>query len=108
MVVNLAIDDRRRRARSRPETAISGEVAPAGAATELRADIETELRALSAEERAVVVLRYYNDLEEPAIADVLGIPVGTVKSRLHRARSKLRVRLAAPETGRAALTEEGA
>jgi RNA polymerase sigma-70 factor (ECF subfamily) len=108
MVVNLAIDDRRRRARSQSETAISGEVASGAAATELRVDIETELRALSPEERAVVVLRYYHDLEESAIADVLGVPVGTVKSRLHRARSRLRVRLTATEAGWSALTEEGA
>jgi RNA polymerase sigma factor (sigma-70 family) len=108
IVVNLAIDDRRRRARSRLETAASGDVPSDTTSSEIRVDIETELHALSPNERAVIVLRYYHDLEEPAIAALLGCPVGTVKSRLNRARSRLRLRLAATEPGWPAMTEEGA
>ena len=46
--------------------------------------------ALPARRRAVVVLRYYDDLSEAAIASVLGISVGTVKSTLSRALEQLR------------------
>ncbi len=45
--------------------------------------------ALHAKQRACVVLRYYHDLTYTEIADVLGIPVGSVKSRLHRALAAL-------------------
>ena len=41
-------------------------------------------------QRAVVVLRFYEDLPEAEIAEILGCRVGTVKSRLHRALATLR------------------
>ena len=44
-------------------------------------------------QRAVLVLRFYEDLAEHDIAQVLGCRVGTVKSRLHRALSALREEL---------------
>ncbi len=44
--------------------------------------------------RAVVILREFEGLRYRAIADVLGIPIGTVMSRLHEARARLRRRLA--------------
>lgn len=51
------------------------------------------LGALPAAQRQVVVLRFYADLPVRAIADELGIPEGTVKSRLHAAVRLLRARL---------------
>lgn len=48
------------------------------------------IRRLPERQRAVVVLRFYEDLSEQQIAEVLGCRVGTVKSRLHRALSNLR------------------
>ncbi len=47
--------------------------------------------------RAVVVLRFYDDLSEAQIAEVLGIGVGTVKSQLSRALGQLRAGLEALE-----------
>ena len=44
--------------------------------------------------RMIVVLRYQEDLDPAEIADVLGIPLGTVKSNLHRALLVLRKRMA--------------
>lgn len=49
------------------------------------------LGALSPRERAVVVLRFYEDLSERETADTLGVAVGTVKSTCARALGKLRV-----------------
>lgn len=46
--------------------------------------------ALPERQREVLVLRYYQDLSEADIAEVLGIPRGTVKSRLHTAVKALR------------------
>jgi RNA polymerase sigma-70 factor (sigma-E family) len=62
-------------------------------------DIETRhqlldvLRSLPARQRAVVVLRYYEDLPEKEIAEVLRCPLGTVKSSLSRALEAMKVNL---------------
>jgi RNA polymerase sigma-70 factor (sigma-E family) len=48
------------------------------------------LRTLTRRERAVIVLRYYEDLSETEIAELLGIAPGTVKSTAHRGLGKLR------------------
>jgi len=52
---------------------------------------------LSARQRAVVVLRYYEDLTDQQIASVLGCPVGSVKSSPHRAAAILRKHLGQEE-----------
>lgn len=54
--------------------------------------------ALPAAEREVVVLRQYHELAFPAIAEILGSPVTTVKSRMARGLELLRTRLATLET----------
>jgi RNA polymerase sigma-70 factor (ECF subfamily) len=46
--------------------------------------------ALPVRLRTVIVLREFEDLAYRAIAEVLDIPVGTVMSRLHEARARLR------------------
>ncbi len=51
------------------------------------------LDALDADERTVVVLHFWADLSLADVADRTGWPIGTVKSRLHRALGKARVRL---------------
>jgi hypothetical protein len=53
-----------------------------------------QVRTLPARQRAVLVLRYYEDLTEVETARVLGVSVGTVKSQCARALSTLRERLA--------------
>jgi len=58
-----------------------------------REEIRQALAQLSPDQRRVVALRYGADLTEVDIAQVLGWPVGTVKSRLNRARERLRVLL---------------
>ena len=54
-----------------------------------RADLRDALAAIPSTYREVVVLHYYADLPVDEIAAVLGLPVGTVKSRLSRARAAL-------------------
>jgi RNA polymerase sigma-70 factor (ECF subfamily) len=55
-----------------------------------RVDVQQALAQLSVQQRKVIALRYGADLTEVDIAQVLGWPVGTVKSRLNRARERLR------------------
>ena len=57
------------------------------------------VRALPERQRAAVVLRYYDDLSESQIAEVLDCSVGTVKSQLSKARSKLEATLGSTMSG---------
>ena len=54
-----------------------------------RSDVMKALNKLSTEHREAVVLYYYHDFDIRQIASIQGVPEGTVKSRLHKARSKL-------------------
>ena len=56
---------------------------------ERAAAVAEALSTLPPEQRSVVVLTYYRGLSYPEIADTLGCPVGTVKSRMFHARRKL-------------------
>jgi RNA polymerase sigma factor (sigma-70 family) len=60
-------------------------------------DVAAAVRALPERQRAAIVLHYFEDLDENAIAEILGCSVGTVKSQLAKARSKLGIRLARRE-----------
>jgi RNA polymerase sigma factor (sigma-70 family) len=68
--------------------------------THLDHDVQTALDALLPEYRAAVVLCDIEGLTYEEIADVLGIKLGTVRSRIHRGRTQLRAALAhrAPRT----------
>ena len=72
---------------------------------ELRMSLEQALARLTAKQRAVLVLRYYDDLTEVETARVLGIGVGTVKSQSRQALARLRV--VAPHLGDLVRTEAG-
>jgi RNA polymerase sigma-70 factor (sigma-E family) len=70
-----------------PETAADGDHA---AATALRVSLATALRRLTARQRAVVLLRYVEDLPESEVAAVLDVSIGTVRSTASRALARLR------------------
>jgi RNA polymerase sigma-70 factor, ECF subfamily len=59
--------------------------------------VERMLAAIDPAQRAVIVLHYYLDLTLPETAAALGIPVGTAKSRLHRALDAMRLTVADDE-----------
>lgn len=60
-----------------------------------RDQLERGFRRLPPEQRAVLVLQHYLDLTLPQIAETLGVPIGTVRSRLHYARRAMRAALEA-------------
>ncbi|MEU8354656.1 SigE family RNA polymerase sigma factor [Nonomuraea sp. NPDC048882] len=105
VIVNAAINRARRRAiltiipmHSPPETAIrAGD-------PDLFQVLMGALRALPPRQRAVIVLRYWEDLTETQTAEVLGCSVGTVKSQASKAMAKLRSALGR-ETLEGAITD---
>jgi len=93
-IVNLSNSHFRRRrverawlARQRPETATSQPDVVE------RERLRDALATLRPQQRAAIVLRYYEDLPESETAEILGVAVGTVKSMVSRGMEKLREEL---------------
>jgi len=108
ITTNAWLDTTRRRAR-RPTSALpddpdvvlpaSGSAEDALAAARLPDDLEQALLDLAPEYRACVVLCDVAGWQYDEIADDLGIPVGTVRSRIHRGRARLRETVLATQEG---------
>ena len=104
IVATTALDELRRRGRrpvTVPETdrePLSTEPAPEQASLDALAlaDIDSALACLPEEFRQAVVLSDVAGLDYPTIAEMLEVPVGTVKSRVARGRSQLRDLLGNP------------
>ncbi|GII57780.1 DNA-directed RNA polymerase sigma-70 factor [Planotetraspora thailandica] len=94
IIVNLAISRARRRAILRliPVHAPPDMPVPRGD-VELRQVLLDALRMLPPRQRAVMVLRYWEDMTEAQTARILGCSVGTVKSQASKALARLRVLL---------------
>ncbi len=96
IATNASLDELRRRKR-RPTTSLdaaqgrwdASATGPSDSTVDARMTVQAALSALPDEFRAAVVLREIADLDYAEIADVLDIPVGTVKSRIARGRSLL-------------------
>jgi RNA polymerase sigma-70 factor (sigma-E family) len=69
---------------------VPDKAAPAGERSVVDERVREAIRSLAPRQRAVVVLRYYEDLSEADIADALGCSTGTVKSTAARSLAKLR------------------
>jgi RNA polymerase sigma-70 factor (sigma-E family) len=67
-----------------------GSVADPAVDSALRLTLGDALRRLTPRQRAVVVLRYYEDRPEAEVAEILGCGVGTVRSQTHRSLARLR------------------
>jgi RNA polymerase sigma-70 factor (sigma-E family) len=99
VLVNVALDGAERRARRAGELAASDgdatDLADTRAQRELYGvDAQLELLgalgALTARQRAIILLRYWEDLPETDVAEILGCSVGTVKSTASRSLARLR------------------
>ena len=109
ILVHACYDESRR---SRPWTAqvrtlpLDGPSTPDGSAVLAdRDELERAFRRLSVEQRAVFVLHHYLGLPLVEIAELLGIPAGTARSRLHYAIAALREVLQAGPDGRTVAQE---
>jgi RNA polymerase sigma-70 factor, ECF subfamily len=99
LLVRACIDELRQARRRTFEVELTELHAPAVADSTIavadRDALERGFRHLDPEQRSVVVLHYYLGLPLPEAAEALGVPLGTAKSRLHRARATLRAALEA-------------
>jgi RNA polymerase sigma-70 factor (ECF subfamily) len=100
IAVNLCLNYRKGKA-IRPEqelseTVHSGELSPERCAEqrELREHLTAAVAGLPPNYRAAIILRHIHDLSYEDIAEALGVPLGTVKTWLFRARERLQQRLA--------------
>ncbi|HEY5172492.1 MAG TPA: RNA polymerase sigma factor [Acidimicrobiia bacterium] len=95
VATNAALDESRRRGRrpvpseSLPESARNTHGQATDAAIADRLDVDAALAKLTPEYRAAVALRDLVGMDYAEIADVLGIPAGTVRSRISRGRAAL-------------------
>lgn len=96
LTVHACIDEARRRRRRPTITLLPEHDRPVRDATAEIADrdrLERAFARISPEHRAALVLHHHVGLPLPEIADALGIPLGTAKSRLHHARRAMRAAL---------------
>lgn len=100
IVTNEALQATRRAGRAaRLQTLLRRHVDPSpdpvelAETNEVRRRVIAAVRELAPNERAAITLRYLLDLDERTVAETLGWPLGTLKTRLHRARTQLRDRL---------------
>jgi RNA polymerase sigma-70 factor, ECF subfamily len=106
LIVNACADQGRHQRRWSAQVRVIGvEPATEDGARMLadRDQLERGFRRLKPDQRAVVVLHFYLGLPVPAVAETLGIPVGTAKSRLHYAIEALRAALEADDRAPVAL-----
>jgi RNA polymerase sigma-70 factor (sigma-E family) len=97
VIHNIVIDQGRLRQRQVPEVRLAEghddrdpRSADSASAVELRPALFTALRTLTPHQRAIVVLRYFDDRSESEVAEFLGVAPGTVRSTLSRAVAHLR------------------
>jgi RNA polymerase sigma-70 factor (ECF subfamily) len=69
--------------------------------------LDDALRRLTPEWRAVIVLHYYLGMPLPDVASAMGVPIGTVKSRLHRSLGVMRSTITSAEAAGAATASGG-
>jgi len=97
MLVNACIDEARRLRRHRFDVELTTLHTPAISGIESsiadRDQLERGFMRLEPDARALIVLHHYLDLPLPEVATTLGIPLGTAKSRLHRALQVMRAAL---------------
>jgi len=109
LTVNACLDLARRRRRRPIEVEITTLFSPSipdlATAVADRALVDSVLRRLDERGRAIIVLHYFLGMPLTEVAATLGVPVGTVKSRLHRALGEMRTTATADGMAAASVPE---
>jgi len=101
IVINVAHDEWKRRRKERPLVSISSSISTTSdeeaptwedrlSEKQFQESVEWQLQQLSGVERSVLVLYHQEERSYEQIADVLQLPLNTVRTHLHRGRKKLR------------------
>jgi len=100
ILLNVCMDELKRRGRQSPSSEPWQQDQPRGKTmcstdrqdltVEDRLELEQALQRLDEPEKQVILLKYFEDMTITDIANVLGCPPGTIKTRLHRALVQLR------------------
>ena len=107
LIVNACADHGRRRVRQVAEVRLLPTSAAPGEDAQAIDDhdqLDRGFQRLKPHHRAAIVLHFYMDLSMAEVADALGVPVGTAKSRVHYAVEALRAALEADERAPIATT----
>lgn len=100
IAINASYDEGRRRQRGRMHEIGLDAVDPPGIEDPLgwvadRDELDRAFARLTRDQRAILALVFYRDMALPQAAEAIGTPLGTAKSRLHRALEALRAAVAA-------------
>ena len=111
LLVNSCLNEAKRLRRHRVDVELSPldgpSMADGATAVADRDELDRGFQRLSPDAKAIVVLHHYLDLPLPEVALVMGIPLGTAKSRLHRALGLMRASLEADARLGSELAERG-
>jgi RNA polymerase sigma-70 factor (ECF subfamily) len=99
IVLNRSVDVARRQSRLQPLELLETQAAWSDEDVPRDRDLFDAVLALPVERRTVIALRYWARNTPPEIAEILGVPLGTVHSRLARALEELRSRLEESDDG---------
>jgi RNA polymerase sigma-70 factor (sigma-E family) len=98
ILLNLFLTGRRNSVREYVTSSPPEQESPPGRDSHVRLDVERALSGLTPRQRAMVVLRFLEDLPVTEVASLLGVAEGTVKSQTARGVEALRAVLPAPTT----------
>lgn len=107
IAANASLDELKRRRRSEAKreaaaelwTEMAEEIPVPDNERQAGADLRSALQSLPDTERQVILLSFYHDLKYREIAGILDVPLGTIKSRMRSAMSRLRQKVALSEVG---------
>jgi RNA polymerase sigma-70 factor, ECF subfamily len=74
---------------------VAGDAGDPGRSVIEHDELDRGFQRLDSEQRAIVILHFYRGYSVPEVADIVGIPLGTAKSKIHRATATMRAALEA-------------
>lgn len=93
ILINCAVNHTRKMRRLVLTDRAAGDLASSEVGTEELLDLHRAIEKLDQKQKSVIILKYLNDMTVEDVAEVMQMPVGTVKTHLHKALKELRLEL---------------